>query len=204
MSPFEPMANVIPEGRSGDVSVEHFEMTAEEEAFTRVRALINHRPHEYCPAGRYARLLFGGAVMMSDTRMEHNTNMEAAVNARGHVLVGGLGLGMVTLPMLRKSSVASVTVVENSADVITLVEQPLRRYVGAAATRRLHVERADVHVWRPSAKGRQFDTIYFDIWQDICRDNLPEMKALLRAFARYLQPDGWAGCWSQHLLRAHR
>jgi hypothetical protein len=76
-------------------------------------------PAAYCPPGTYACLRVNGRLMMSDTRMEHYTNYKVVREARGNVLIAGLGLGMILHPILAKKEVLSVTVIEKYADVIS-------------------------------------------------------------------------------------
>lgn len=141
--------------------------------------------------------------MMSDTRMEQISNYEVVRKAEGDILIAGLGLGMILLPIVNNSDVQSVTVIEKYPDVVALVEAPIRHHLGKRS-KKLTIVNADIFQWRPERKGRQFDVIYFDIWPDICTDNLEEMTKLRRAFAPYLRVGGWAACWKQDELKARR
>ncbi len=194
MNIFEPMAEAIPEGRSGVATIQHFEVDKHHSMMS------SFRRGEYVPEGRYARLCVHGDVMMSDTRMEQISNYEVVRRANGNVLIAGLGLGMILLPILKSTKVQRVTVIEKHADVIALVDGPVRARAGTHAAKAVTVH-ADIFNWRPAVKGRQFDVIYFDIWPDICTDNLAEMTKLRRAFASYLRVGGWAACWKQDELR---
>jgi len=64
----------------------------------------------YIRPGRYARLHVGHVLMMSDTDMERRSNVQVVQQARGHVLIAGLG--MILHPILAKPEVTRVTVVE--------------------------------------------------------------------------------------------
>lgn len=194
---FPKMQEIVPEGAKGVAKIEHFEVSKSDSAFTAFR------PGEYVPPGKYARLKIKGGVMMSDTRMEHITNYTALNRATGDVLIGGLGIGMLLLPVLQKPEVKSVTVVELYQEVIDLVEPAIRKAAGSDSVK-LTVVRDDVLTWRPT-KGVTFDTIYFDIWQDISTDNLKEIATLKRAFARRLRrdnPRSWMGAWVEDQLRS--
>ncbi len=53
-------------------------------------------------------------------------------------------------------------------------------------------------------KGQKWDTIWLDIWVDICEDNLDEVTALKRKFARRLNrenPEYWMQAWQEDYLR---
>ncbi len=223
---FVSMRKVIPVGKSGCARVEHFTVSQKESDFTRLRAAINVRSGLEVPAGDYVRLMVGsnnkladqclgelpeqedrsGVVMMSDTQTEQRTNFEFLIQARGRVLVAGLGLGVVLIPALKKDLVESIEVIELSPDVIELVEPHLRKYLTKKANKKLTVTEADIFTWKPP-KGKKWDTIYFDIWADICGDNLVEITRLKRKFARRLnreKPDAWMGAWQEADLRYER
>jgi len=183
---------VIPPGQKGDVTITHFEMT-------RSDTLMSMMSHEagltMCPEGKYVRMHISKQLVMSDTRMEYVTNNEFAYRANGDVLVAGLGIGFIIVPLLSKTEVSRVFVVERSMDVIDLVYPYIKN-------EKLHVICADVHEWRPK-KGVKFDTIYFDIWHRICGDNLPEMAKLHQSFKYFLNqqnPKKYMDSWSRYWL----
>ena len=81
---------------------------------------------------------------------------ELGKHAKGNVLVGGLGLGV--LPrMLTKTAVKSVTVVEKSQDVINLVGTYLNH-----GTKIVH---DDLFEYVKGIQKGQYDTALLDIWQ---------------------------------------
>jgi spermidine synthase len=95
------------------------------------------------------------------------------------VLIGGLGIGMVLNAVLLKDEVEHVTVIELEPDVIKLVGPHYEAKFGD----RLTIIQADVMQWLPP-KGTVFDLAYFDIWPDICTDNLKDITALKRRWVR--------------------
>jgi len=222
---YVPMRKVIPPGRSGRVAVEHFTVSEADAKFSAMRAAIKADRDIEVPAGEYVRLViapksladkclgdlssdgeFPGDVMMSDTQMEQNTNIEFLIQARGRVLVAGLGLGMVLIPTLKKDLVESIQVLELSPDVIKLVEPHLRKYLTKKANKKLTITQADIFEWNPQ-KGEKWDTIYFDIWADSSEENLEQVTRLKRKFARRLNrenPDAWMGAWKESDLRYWR
>jgi hypothetical protein len=170
----------VPEGQSGEWCVEHCTVTPEGEAFERLRAMINsHRVQRFVPAGDYTRLTRNGTVIMSDTPDEIRDHLAFIERAQGHILIAGLGLGVVLQALLCKKDVQTVTVIviEKSPDVIKLV------WPSFAADRRAAVICADIFAWKPPGRGR-YDWAWFDIWDQICADNLPEMTRLHRRFGR--------------------
>ena len=186
----------IPAGASGVWKVDCFEVTPQMARFGALRADIGH-PRDYVQVGRYTRLTRAGTIVMTDTPAEMRDHYEPVFQAhklvKGSVLIVGLGLGMVTSAILRSPQITEVTVIEKSADVIALVAPHIQ-------DPRLTIIEADIFEWKPPA-GKHYDVAWFDIWDDICADNLPEMATLKRRFARRV---GWQGCWAQEECRRNR
>ena len=132
---------------------------------------------------------------MSDTPSEISDHLSAVYAANGHVLIAGLGLGVVVQGCLMDGverygkTVEKVTVVEKSADVIGLVAEHYLKRFGS----RLEVVHDDIFTWQPP-KGAKYDCTWLDIWPNICTDNLNDMKKLKARFSRRSQ---WLGCWSE-------
>ncbi len=174
----------------GTAKIEHRTVSAMESAFSSLH------PGEYCPEGSYAVLRVDERLWMSDTSMEHRTNWEVVHEARGNVLIAGLGLGMILHPILAKKEVAHVTVVEKYADVIALVSPTVR-------CQKLTLVEGDVYQWLPE-KGVKFDSIYFDIWAEQSTDCLEKMKELNHRFRPFKAKGGWMNSWRRDELRAQK
>jgi len=100
----------------------------------------------FCPPGTYAVLKIAGTTVMSDTPMERLTNQKIVKKATGRVLIAGLGLGMILHPIAAKARVQSITVVEQSRDVIRMIRED-RPWQNEDRTRRhLPVERGGIPV----------------------------------------------------------
>jgi hypothetical protein len=191
---FHDMAYVIPEGESGDAKVKHRVISEREAAQSRTRQAATGGREQAVKAGKIAQLFVGNHMMMSDTPMERDTNKDFLDYARGHVLIAGLGLGVVLPPLLAQKFVKSVTVVEKSAGVIELVEPHVRTLLGSKA-KKLTVVEGDIFTWR-APRGARYDTIYFDIWPSIHRDNLVEMRKLhTRYRRRKAKSYSWMSSW---------
>ena len=177
----------VPEGISGDWQVERFEVTEEQASFARLRASLHAPYRESPPAGYYTRLMRRGWLVMSDTPAEIRDHRWAISEAKGSVLVNGLGLGVVVQAMLNRPQVEHLTVIEISPDVIALVGPHYQSRYGD----RLEIIEADALTWKPP-KGVRYDVVWHDIWGDICSDNLPEMHKLHRKYGRRTD---WQGSW---------
>lgn len=199
-SGFPFMAGVVPAGQRGDATVEHLAITDG----GGIHAMLRNQGTRN---GTYSILKVQGGVVMSDTDMERRSNLGVILDAQGDVLIGGLGLGMIVCPLLRKPTVRTITVIELNPNVIALVEPHVRRW---AADRnldpggRLAVVQADVYTWRP-AKDQKFDAIYFDVWHDICEDNLIGIRRLHnRAKSWKRTRDSFMDSWQAGELRNMR
>ncbi len=198
MSPFPKMVDVVPEGEHGSARIEHCVVNKRLAELSTLRSMFSR--DDPVREGSYVRLYVGGELMMSDTDAERSSNLEVVIKAKGRVLIAGLGVGMILCPILANQKVQGVEVVESSPDVIQLVEPALRGLPGAE---KLNVVEADILTWKPP-RGSKWDTIYFDIWPDICLDNLPQMQILHRRFGRYKNPGGWMGSWQHERLLLER
>ena len=181
---FEPMSNYLPAGAAGSVEIRHFTPPASE---TCEGETLERRPH--------VELLINRRLVMSDTEMERETNRAFVDHAHGHVLIAGLGIGLVLIPILGKENVRSVTVVEKNRDLIDLVgpyfEDP-----------KLTIYQGDIFHWYP-LDGEIFDVIYFDIWPTRGEHQVRDMEVLHQRFARYLNqenPEAMISSWYQNEL----
>ena len=132
---------------------------------------------------------------MSDTPDEIKDHLAFIYRAHGICLINGLGLDMAATAALRKPNVAHVYVVEQSADVISLVAPTYKKNYSDRLTV-LHGD-ALTDKW-PELRGVRFDAVWHDIWDTICGDNLPEMTKLHRRYARRCN---WQGSWARALCR---
>lgn len=184
----------VPEGKSGLWSVECFEVTEADSRFDALRAINPSSFGRFTPAGHYTRLMRGGTVVMSDTPDEIRDHSYFVRRAQGRVLIAGLGLGVVLKALLAKPEVSSVDVVEQSEDVVKLVWPTYQ------ADQRARLIQADILEWQPE-KGQKWDHAWWDIWDNICSDNLKDMTKLNRRFARRVPNKG---AWAQGQCQAAR
>lgn len=181
----------VPEGRRGPWEISRFTVSENEAAWERIQAIQSGR---CIPAGTYTRLTHDRrGVVMSDTPDEIRDHLGAVINARGHVLINGLGIGMVLGAVLRKPEVERVTVIEIDPDVIALVGPA---YVDA----RVEIVQSDAYAYKPP-RGVRYGMVWHDIWDAICADNLAGMSRLKR---KYCRRTDWQGCWAEYQCRRWR
>lgn len=183
----------IPEGRSGSWRIETFEVEP-----VPAEADPDIPDWMLSPPGRYTRLKDNHVVFMTDLYYEWFTQkiaMQQALRRGGHVLISGLGLGMVVESILRApdSPVEKITVLELSADVMTLCGSYLERQFSD----RLEILQADVYAWQPPA-GQHYSVVWHDIWPN---PQAPEVEGeRIRLEERYGHRCNWHGSWPQEYL----
>ncbi len=107
---------------------------------------------------------------MSDTPMELYTAQDLAMRSTGgRILIGGLGLGLITHLLANRRDVTEIVVVEIEPDVIKLVKDYLPPMVKVIEGNFLHV------MGELSQKNEHFDTIIADIWKTGFEDNDVEL-----------------------------
>lgn len=140
------------------------------------------------PVGEeFTRLMRNRTLVMSDTPAEMRDHHFAVMKANGSCLINGLGIGMVLKNILKKESVTDVTVVEISQDLIDLVSPHYQ-------DPRVTFVCADALTYSPP-KNKRYQMVWHDIWDNICTDNLEDMKKLHRKYGRRTD---WQGSWCRH------
>jgi hypothetical protein len=143
VDPFPVMTEVLPEGERGKVKIKHFTVTKRGDFNG---AMGDPGPLQARPPGTWVALEIDGIGWMYDVPDERRWNLPIVEAARGDVLIGGLGLGMILHPILKKPEVVSVTVLENNEDVAALVLPSLE---GVEGREKLSVVFADAEHWIP-------------------------------------------------------
>lgn len=172
----------VPEGRRGDWSVERFKI----DKFGAAWGALSYKARAPSP-GEYTRLMRGQCLVMSDTGAEMRDHFAPVINAKDHVLINGLGLGMVLSGCLEKAAVTKATVIESSPDVIGLVGPHYK-------DSRVEIIKADAFTYQPP-RGVRYGMVWHDIWDYICSDNLPQMHVLHRKYGRRTD---WQGSWGRY------
>ncbi|WP_119065312.1 hypothetical protein [Aggregatilinea lenta] len=152
------------------------------------------------------RLLFDpqGRLWMSDTPQERIMMVNNASRTRGHVLIGGLGLGL--YPQYAAAGVVGeatrFTVIEQSAVVREIVGPT----VSAALDVPLDIVLGDVVETLTGPVTTRYDTIFLDTWDTLDAANLPRINALRDAAVGHLAPGGrvllWGYGWMLELFEA--
>ena len=150
----------------------------------------------YVPDGEYTFLYRGNTLVMSDTPNEKRDHYKAIYNAKGRCLIAGLGIGMVLNAIAQKEEVTHIDVVELSSEVIQLVAP----YYLKLYPNKITFHNYSIFDWKPE-KNTKYDMAWFDIWDNLCIDNLEEMSKLHRKFGKSAK---WKGSWGKELLQYER
>ncbi|MCL4296275.1 MAG: hypothetical protein KJ077_11125 [Anaerolineae bacterium] len=115
--------------------------------YTHLYRMTEGTMHKYPP----------GVVVMEDTPFELRTHLQFMLKARGKVLVTGLGLGCVVRGLLANPAVEHVTCIENSSDVLWMVDPYMPK------NGRLTIIYADALKWTEN-NTQTFDFAWHDLW----------------------------------------
>lgn len=173
----------VPNGISGNWKIETFTVSAEDAKRDALQGMFHGG--RCCPAGTYQSLKRNNSIIMSNTPDEISDCRSFIVNATGSILINGLGLGMVLGAVLSKSDITHVTVIEISEDVIKLVAPTFTK------DSRVEIINADAYTWKPP-RGARYEMVWHDIWDNICSDNLEDMKRLRRKYCKRTKKQS---CW---------
>ncbi|RZD54550.1 MAG: hypothetical protein CXT67_00605, partial [Methanobacteriota archaeon] len=107
----------IPTGTSGDFEIANY---SNETTDNNWQTYLSMKDETHT---NYIVLLKSNCVMpiMQDSEAEYNEHQWLWDNATGDVLIGGLGIGLVNQVLIDNPNITSVTIIENSQDVIDLV-----------------------------------------------------------------------------------
>jgi hypothetical protein len=141
------------------------------------------------------RLLFDptGQLWMSDTPQERIMMYNNGRRSRGHVLVGGLGLGLYPQMAVRGAAgdATAFTVIEQSRVIRDIVAPTLT----AALDVPLQVRTGDVGAFLSGPVQTRYDTVFLDTWATLDAGHLPEINRLRDLALRHLAPGGQVLLW---------
>lgn len=173
----------IPAGVSGNFEVAHYTDQTEDRQWQIYLQLKNESHSNYCV------LIKNNCPMpiMQDSEGEYREHQWLWDNATGDVFIGGLGIGMVNEFLINAPNITSVTIVENSQDVIDLV------WPYCAKDNRFTLIKADIETWTPPANSH-WNIMWFDTW---CGDNILSWNgyknAMTNKYSQYCDSIGFWG-----------
>jgi hypothetical protein len=193
-----------PEGTSGDFSIKHTHIPAGDSIpiiSMRNALLMNQQPANLVLTHPHTirYLKENDDVWMSDTPQEVYQMRDVIRQAHGHVLIGGLGLGVVhhLVGKLCKD-VRTVTTVECERDVLELVRpHVINPKVDKA------ILRGDLFQFLENLKEdkTKYDFAFFDIWAGTGEYTWVEYVVPLRRLCRRQIPQGQILCWNEDEMK---
>ena len=132
-----------------------------------------------------------GRLWMSNTPQEHIMTHNNARLTRGHVLVGGLGLGLYPQYAEAVGGATRITVVEQSSVVADLVAPTVRAALGVP----VEVVLGDVEKVLAAPVAERYQTVFLDTWAKLDAAGLPSVNRLRDLAARHLVPGGRVLLW---------
>jgi hypothetical protein len=134
-----------------------------------------------------------GRMWMSTTPQERIMMYNNGRRSRGHVLVGGLGLGLYPqyAALGAAGEAARFTAIEQSPAVRTMVEPTIR----AALAVPIEVRTANVEDVLRGPVSERYDTVFLDTWETLDAALLPQVNDLRDQALRHLAPGGEVLLW---------
>jgi hypothetical protein len=144
-----------------------------------------------------------GRMWMSTTPQERIMMYNNGLRSRGHVLVGGLGLGL--YPQYAALGAAGeatrFTAIEQSPAVRAMVEPTIR----AAIPVPLEVRTGNVEALLCGPASERYDMVFLDTWETLDAALLPRVNHLRNRALRHLAPGGevllWGYGWMVRLFQ---
>jgi len=135
--------------------------------------------------------------IMSSNLFERLTYQNFIDTAKGDVLIFGLGLGLIILPLLEDSEITSITVIDNSVDIIDNIGPIIKNY---DVNNKLTIILGDVFTYYQQLSEIKFDIMFFDhrsIASNTIRD---DMKALKELYKNNIKETGQIMYWCEDLF----
>ena len=135
--------------------------------------------------------------IMSSNLFERLTNQNFINSARGDVIVFGLGLGLILFPLLEDSEITSITVIDNSIDIIDTIGPIIKKY---DVNDKLTIIQGDVFTYYQQLNETQFDIMYFDYWNIVDRTIQTDMETLKELYKNSIKETGQIMYWCEDLF----
>lgn len=127
-------------------------------------------------------------LVMVDSHKEFKEHELLWNNAKGNILIGGLGVGMVNEKLINMPNINSITIVEKSEEVIELVWPYCKK------DERFTLVQADIDAWSVPSNS-YWDYAWFDTWLSTVNVELGEYsRALVEKYSIFCKKMGfWPG-----------
>jgi hypothetical protein len=133
-----------------------------------------------------------GTLWMSDVPQERLMMFNNAQASRGHILVGGLGLGL--YPQYAMPNAESITIIEANPAIRVVVE-PVVRIAADSHSVPLTIRTDDIRTALSETPTTCYNTIFLDTWDTIDAAHLPAINDLRNLAINHLSEDGHILLW---------
>lgn len=132
--------------------------------------------------------------MMSNHETELVTNQKFIDNAKGDVLIFGLGLGLIVFPLLEDNDIKSIDIVEIDKSLISIIEPIIKKKDIHNKVRIIHGDVETYHLFE--SNQRMYDTIYFDTWFDPIKAVEEQIRLYYFYYSTWLKNNGYMDAWT--------
>lgn len=181
-----------------DVTIKLFEVTHNDAKWFNLRNMAS--PIRWINPGKYVKLIISGQLVMSDTSYERITNQKFIHKAHGNVLIGGLGIGLLTknlIPKIEGGEIKHISIWEKNTNLINLWKMAGQDLPVHDKISIFNYDVFDYPKVRSQLKG-VFDSVYIDIWTELSERAYTQMKHFRRVFKPFLNPNNpnaFVDCW---------
>jgi hypothetical protein len=171
--------------------------------FTKVYALRNEKGELLPPESSCYDIIFPPQAWMTDSLQERCMMLAAAQQARGKVLVGGLGLAVYPQLLFQlQRPIETITIVEQNPVMIKLLYGTNRCWIDPLSSQqrqqiRMVIDPVEKYLQETS---ESFDTIFFDVWEESDPRFLPSMNYLIQLALPHCTPTGQVYCWGYAMM----
>lgn len=207
MADFQVQHIHIPEGTSGKFSIKQMEYPSNHKfelanARTRIVGGDKSDSVSFDHSTTWIQLLENNRTWMTSLPIEQMQHWRVLKDFSGHVLVGGLGIGLAVTILSKNPKVKKITVVEQSPDVCELVYPYIRQ-------NKVRLIKDDLFDFLKSlAKERdynpvpnKFDFAFYDIWASDSQSTFFDTVVPLRELSKGLIDDSNVYCWNENVMR---
>jgi len=147
-------------------------------------------------------LVINNEIWMSNDDIEYRDIERSIKSARGHCLVGGLGMGIIVKELWEKDNIDTITVVEINPNIIFLMAEEFdllgfTKNVWTNFEKKTIVIQEDIFNWLHKNKG-EYDWMYLDTYEEptetAWEDHVLPFKELAQPL---LKPNGTIEYWEK-------
>ena len=135
--------------------------------------------------------------IMSSNLFERLTNQNFINSAKGDVIIFGLGLGLILFPLLEDEEINSITVIDNSIDIINTIGPIIKNY---DVNDKLTIINGDVFTYYQQLNDAKFDVAYFDYWNIVDSTIQTDMETLKELYKNNIKETGQIMYWCEDLF----